>query len=372
MSIFQDKKNKKWGFRVYVYDKSSDSKKQFTRQGFLSKSEAQEKEASFIANKEYEKNAPTSFIQAYQDYLAYQKRLLKETTYKGYTYIHNKYILNQLKHITDIQNIGYREINLIYNQINNTDLTTEYKNKVMDHIKRMLKYFNVVYKYDNSYLKRLPPFRDDKPTDKKEKVIYSFDDFKKFISYVRDSKQEIIFKILFFTGIRIGELIGLKWGDVDFQESTITINRTISSKLGIGTYKEFTAKTKKGHRVIYIPQTLLNDLNNYRHETQAIQKHDYENLFIVGDKKPIGQNTVSRYCNQVSEHAGLPKITLHGFRHSYITYMIIELNVDPYILSEQVGHADITTTLNVYTHITKTKQKDTLKKAFISLNKAMK
>ncbi len=368
MSIFFNKLTKKWGYRVYLYDKEQGRKRQFTRTTFLTKAEATHAEALFIANHGNEQTRSITFKEAFKDYTEYLNRLLKQTSLVSYKYIHKKYILSELNAIDNIKNIDYFIVNKIYKRVEKSDLSVSYKNKVLGTLIRMLKYFRDIYKLDLSYIKRLPRFRDDQPQEEKKKH-YSIDEFKVFISNVANIEEEAIFKLLFFTGIRIGELRGLKWGDVDFTNKTLTISRTINSNLNIVTYKEFSTKTTAGYRNIFLYADVIDVLERLKRYYKLDMYKNTENYYIIGIDKPISNTTVKRHCDRIIEASGLHHITLHGFRHSYITFMITELNIDPYILKEQVGHKDISTTLNIYTHMNKDKQQEALEKAFKSLNK---
>ncbi len=367
MSVFYNNKTKKWGFRVYLFDREQGRKRQFTRTIYNTKAEATHQEALFIANHEKEQTKDVSFQEAFKDYTEYLNRLLKQTSIVSYNYIHKKYILSELKEIDNIKNIDYFKVNKIYKRVENSELSVSYKNKVLGTLIRMLKYFRDIYKLDLSYLKRLPRFRDDQPQEEQKKH-YSIDEFKVFISNVANIEEEAIFKLLFYTGIRIGELRGLKWGDVDLENKTLTISRTINSKLNIGTYKEFTTKTTAGYRTIFLYADVIDVLERLKRYYKLDMYKDIDKYYVIRIDKPISNTTVRRYCNRIIEASGLHHITLHGFRHSYITFMITELNIDPYILKDQVGHKDISTTLNIYTHMNKNKQKEALEKAFKRLN----
>ena len=371
MSVFYNKKTKKWGFRAYLYDKEQGRKRQFTKTTFLTKAEATHAEALFIANHDEEQIRSITFQEAYNDYLEYLTRLLKQTSLVSHKYIFNKHIYNDFKHIDDIENINYQTVNKIYKRLEESNLSCRYKNKVFSKLKRTLNYFRDVYGINIGYLKRLPRFRDDQPKES-VKNYYTLEEFQTFIANASNIIEETLFKLLFYTGIRIGELRGLKWGDIDFENETITVSRTVNSRTNTGAYQEFSTKTTAGHRVIILYDDLVDSLLRLKKHYKLGRFKNPEELYIMGLKKPIGNTTAKRYCDRIIKSSGLHHITLHGFRHSYITFMITELNIDPYILKEQVGHQNISTTLDVYTHISKGQQKEALEKAFKLLNKRVK
>ena len=198
MSVFYNKKTKKWGFRVYPFDKEQGRKRQFTRTTFTSKAEATHEEALFIANHGKEQSRSISFKAAYKDYLEYLTRLLKQTSLVSHKYIFNKHIYNDFKDIDDINHINYNLVNKVYKRLEDSTLSCRYKNKILGILTRMLKYFRDIYNINLNYMKRLPRFRDDQPKEE-VKNYYTLEEFKVFIAHAANIREEALFKLLFFT-----------------------------------------------------------------------------------------------------------------------------------------------------------------------------
>lgn len=154
--------------------------------------------------------------------------------------------------------------------------------------------------------------------------------------------------VTLFTGVRIGELCGLRWEDVDFVNGTITVNRTVEriadlSPLTSGKTKVVICapKTENAVRSIPLPQFLLEYLKKCRKEdvcylvTGTIQYTEPHQFYV-------------RYQKYLEKHA-YGKYTFHALRHTFAT-RCVELGFDVKSLSEILGHADVTTTLSVYVH----------------------
>ena len=146
-----------------------------------------------------------------------------------------------------------------------------------------------------------------------------------------------------FSGLRVGELCGLKWSDIDFREGTISVNRTVqrinhhgSSEVVIGL-----PKSKRSVRQIPIPKFVLNYLEQYKAN---------ENLFVASGRQiPIEPRTMQNRFKAVLRKCGIREINFHLLRHNYAS-ACIELGLDVKTLSELLGHADASLTLNRYVH----------------------
>ena len=158
----------------------------------------------------------------------------------------------------------------------------------------------------------------------------------------------VIFSL--FTGVRIGELCGLKWGDFDFSQNTVTIRRTVERIANLSPDAKTKTKvvitepkTAASCRVIPLPGFLMQYLSRY--------KQDSDYYFLTGSKKNTEPHQFYvKYQNYLTEN-GLDKYTFHALRHTFATNCV-ENGFDVKALSEILGHANVTTTLAVYVHPT--------------------
>ena len=162
------------------------------------------------------------------------------------------------------------------------------------------------------------------------------------------------------TGLRKSELTGLCWKDVDFEKSTISINKQRHYVQGFGTIEDKT-KTEAGNRIISISNTVLLLLKEYRH----IQKQnklkfgtawiDTPYIFVHENGSPISSNLPYKWFVNFLEKNNLPKITFHQLRHTNASILIAS-GEDVVTVSGRLGHADKNITLNTYSHIIKSKE----------------
>ena len=146
-----------------------------------------------------------------------------------------------------------------------------------------------------------------------------------------------------FSGLRIGEICGLKWGDIDFHAGTIFVKRTVQRINHIGKSEVIVGspKSQRSIRQIPIPRFVLNELEQYRTNPTA--------YVVSGQSKPVEPRTMQNRFKAILKRCGLRNVNFHVLRHTYAT-TCIELGFDVKTLSELLGHADASLTLNRYVH----------------------
>ncbi len=147
-----------------------------------------------------------------------------------------------------------------------------------------------------------------------------------------------------YTGLRIGELCGLQWKDIDFRRGCLTVSKTVQ-RISLGNGKTVisidTPKTDSSVRVVYIPLFIIEMLKKFR------QKPD---IFILsGREKPTEPRTLQHKFKKILAVCKISDISFHALRHTYAT-MCVEKQFDIKTLSELLGHSDVKITLNTYVH----------------------
>lgn len=194
-----------------------------------------------------------------------------------------------------------------------------------------------------------------------EMLFWTKEEYQNFIECVSDKPQsKMAFETLYWTGMRIGELMALTLSDIDFDKKTILINKSIQR---IGKEDIITApKTPKSNRVILIPASLCDDLKSYI-DTIYDLKPNYR---IFPFTKYFLHHEMDRGCKK----SNVKRIRLHDLRHSHAS-LLIELGFTPLLIAERLGHEKIETTLSTYSHLYPNKQNkvvDALEKAKIESN----
>lgn len=167
-------------------------------------------------------------------------------------------------------------------------------------------------------------------------------------------KYKVAIILTVFTGVRLGELMGLEWQDVDFKTGILSINRSSQYLADKGVFTK-TPKTESSIREVAIPDFVISLLEEYKlwyEEQKSIYGELWTNsdrLFVQADGKPMHPSTISKWFVKYVGQIGLPVINFHGLRHTNATLLIAQ-NIDVAVVAARLGHAQITTTYNFYVH----------------------
>ncbi len=216
-------------------------------------------------------------------------------------------------------------------------------------LKMILKYAKKHKLMDFDTLEFDIKFPRDSGSDKLE--VLSRANQKKIMEYIKDhfSFRNLGILICLHTGMRIGEVCALAWEDIDIENKTINISKTIQRIYTIedGVRKTEVVldapKTKNSNRDIPISKDLLNII-------KPLKKIVNESYYVLtNDSKPTEPRTYRCYYENLMKELGMPKLKFHGLRHSFAT-RCIESKCDYKTVSVLLGHSNISTTLNLYVH----------------------
>jgi integrase len=175
-----------------------------------------------------------------------------------------------------------------------------------------------------------------------EMDYWTKEEFEAFLDSVKDKPvTAMAFKTLFWTGIRIGELLALTLEDFDEEEKTLRINKSYQRIKGRDIITE--PKTEKGKRIITLPDFFVENMKEYVGSLYGIMKMD--RLFSV--TKSYLEHEMLRGV----QLSGVKKIRLHDLRHSHASLLISKLGAQPLTVAQRLGHEKIQTTLNTYSHM---------------------
>lgn len=171
-------------------------------------------------------------------------------------------------------------------------------------------------------------------------------------------KYKVMVNIALYSGVRRGELCGLMWDDIDFNNHLITIERALLYTHGRGTYID-TPKNQSSKRVIKLPPEVFQLLREYKlyYQGERLKAgnrwEDTGFLFVQWNGKPIYPGTFTAWFSEFVKRNDLPHITVHSLRHTNATLLIAN-GTNLRTVSKRLGHSNMTTTGNIYTHAIKT------------------
>src|SRR5664280_1834470 len=170
-----------------------------------------------------------------------------------------------------------------------------------------------------------------------------------FLEAIPNQKYQMLFLTAIMTGARQGEILGLKWSDVDFEKKQMHIKRTFNHE------RFFTPKTKESIRSIDLAPMMVLELKKWKLASGGINE---VLIFPSEAGSPISpQNLTRSYFKPALKVAGLPEIRFHDLRHTFASLLIDQGENIKYI-SSQLGHASTTITLDVYSHLMKSENQD--------------
>ena len=195
----------------------------------------------------------------------------------------------------------------------------------------------------------------DVPKNKKFKnEIYNAEDMQILLEKSKNTSLEFPIILASGLGLRISEILGLTWNNIDFNDYTITIDKITVRDKGKVILKE--PKTESSIRTISAPKEIILMLKQLKKDRLAAklrgEKSHRELIFYDKNLNPIAQDVVSKRFRLFLEENDLKHIRFHDLRHSHVT-LLINAKVPIKVISERVGHSNVNTTLNIYSHALK-------------------
>ena len=178
--------------------------------------------------------------------------------------------------------------------------------------------------------------------------------------------MEALFVLALTTGMRRGEILALKWQDIDFDLNTLQVRRIFTRSKG-HRYVLAEPKTEKSRRSVILPLITVGLLKQHRMSQQQAKSEAGEYwqandlVFCTALGTPLNPNKVIERFETVLKRAGLPHIRFHDLRHSAAT-MLLAMGVHPKVVQELLGHNQISMTMDIYSHVLPTMQREAMGK----------
>ncbi len=185
-------------------------------------------------------------------------------------------------------------------------------------------------------------------------TTWTADEAKSFLGAVNNDRHQALWRVAVTTGLRRGELLGLRWTDVDLTGSRLAVRQTLTS---VGSQVIFgEPKTKRGKRSVALDSQTVRDLSAWKQLQQTERKswgsawQDSGLVFTREDGSLIHPDLLSKWFVRNSRGAGLTQIRFHDLRHTHAS-LALQTGVPAKVVSERLGHATVAFTLDVYSHV---------------------
>ena len=332
MGVYKEGKN--WKVQVYYRDWQGNRKRKQKR-GFRTKGEAKEWERDFLQQQTQSVDIEFgNFLELY--YKDMEVRLRENTMYTK-RYIIDLKIKPYFEHKV-LSEITVADIRNWQNELLKQNYSETYLKTINCQLGAIFNYAVRYYNLKDNPCRKAGSIGKSKG---EPKDFWMQDEFEAFLETVDDKPEaKMAFQFLYWTGMRIGELLALTYNDINLEEKTVSINKSYQRLKGKDVITR--PKTSKSIRVITLPDFLVEEFQEYCSHLYGIMKHERLFRFTKSYMEHCMVNGI--------EKSGVKRIRLHDLRHSHAS-MLLDMGVAPLEIAERLGHEKIQTTLGTYGHL---------------------
>lgn len=334
MAAYKDEERGTWYVSFHYTDWTGVNKRKMKR-GFATRKDALEWEHHFLAQQS--ENMDMSFGDFVVIYLADMEKRLRESTMISKKYIINLKILPYFKD-KKISEISAPDIRKWQTEIMKGNYAKTYLRSIQEQLSAI---FNYAVKYFDLRKNPCHVAGGMGKHTADEMDFWTLEEFQQFIETMMNKRVSYMgFMILYWTGIRLGEMLALTVEDVDIEKKTLRINKSLQRLKGRDVVTE--PKTPRSKRMITIPDVLLDDIKDYIGSLYGVRPTDR----LIPVTKTFMEHEIKRGIHE----SGVKDIHIHCLRHSH-TALIASLGATPVEAAERLGHEKVQTTLNIYSHV---------------------
>lgn len=318
MPAYYDEKTKTWFCKFYYTDYTG-AKKQKKKRGFKLQREAKEWERTFL---ERLQGTPDMTFQALYDlYIEDMSHRLRQNSIDGKKNVFKNRILPYFKD-KPVNAITPTDIRAWQNE----QIDKGYSDAYLDRIQNMM---TTILNYAVTYY-NLPanPCTKAGHMGKRTRSMnfWTIEQYNQFIQHITDISARTALELLFYSGMRFGELLALTLADLDFEENTIQITKSLQHKASGDIVTP--PKTGNGIRTITMPGAIMQEIKDYTHKIYGIKPSDRVFTFT--------KSLIRGNMKRGAEKAAIPFIRIHDMRHSHVS-LLINMGFSPHLIAERIG-----------------------------------
>jgi integrase len=360
------KRGETWFARIDVgQDPVTKKRKQVAKGGFKREKEAERwarEQLSRLDRGEYIEPSRVTYGAFLADWLPGIRNTIRQSTYESYERNIRRHLVPRLGHHL-LQRLGPEHLNTLYADLERTGRLDGSGGLS----RRSVQYLHIIVHRSLrdavrwGKVTRNVADAADPPKGKasKEMTVWTAEQLRAFLDLLRGDKLETAILLGAMTGMRRGEVLGLRWRDVDLDTGRLVVRQTLSAPRNVDTGQHVPVygapKTKKGQRVITLDAQTVAALRAYR-KAQMSERMRYgvrvthDLVFTEPDGEPIHPDRFRKRFEVRVRRSELPMIRFHDLRHTYAT-LALQAGVHAKVVSERLGHASIGITLDTYSHV---------------------
>ena len=340
MPAYQDTSRNTWYVEVHTTIDGQIIRKK--KRGLSSKKLALEWERDCLSNITYNLNMNMGTL--IEKYIEEKKIRWKINTYVHRCSIANSILIPYFSKFT-FENVTAKEIMSFQNHLTSQGKTSANIIAIEKMLSSIFNYICTYYNIGTNEMKKIKKI--GKVTRQDNSRVWSEDNFIEFIKYIKNIKVQnvnvdnliLIYSILFYTGLRVGELTALNWQDIDLDKQTLRVSKTLYKRNS----KDHVSppKTENSNRLITLDDDLVELIRNYKKKV-----YDVDGRILAASPQAISH----QFKFWSGKLITVPDIRLHDLRHSHAT-MLLSKGAPIGAISRRLGHANISITLNTYSHV---------------------
>ena len=309
-------------------------------------------DATYIDEHSDIEQANNMMVDAWFDYwISIKKQTVRPNTVRNYTERYNRNIKSVIgkKLLTDVKPIHCQRI---FSKMADEGYrtTTIYQTRIA--LYNMLEFAKENDVIRNNPCKKSVKSDIGKPSQKKEALTRDVQ--RTFLDGAGGQSYENQFRFVLQTGLRTGELIGLKWEDVNFEDRTLNIQRSMEYRYSVGEWRIGEPKSKAGYRTIPLTDEAIQILNRQKEKNEKIdeiQEEWKDFIFLCRKGTPVKNSTYDTALFKICDKVGIDRFSMHVLRHTFGT-RCFEGGMKPKTIQKIMGHSNIGITMNLYVHVT--------------------
>lgn len=354
MPVYKSADKTKDGRQYYFtvsYVGLNNQHKLYKSKKYRTKREAEQAEAEYLVKTGRGQSDNITFNELIDLYVSYKALTVKPQSVQRII-IKTRHIKEHLGAIP-VSKLTRQQYEMFRSYLADQPYSVNYKNNILEYLKAVINYGKINYDCYTKIPFLYCRFIDTAPP--KEMQFFTLDQYRQFRSVIDDVRYSALFEVLYFCGLRIGEANALTWRDIDFKAKTVSVNKTVTTKMKDkgGNWLVSVPKTKSSIRILPLPNVALEALKSL---WEHYRKYDEfsENWYVFGGIRPLPESSIQSVKNKYCQLADLPTLRLHDFRHSTAS-LLINNGASVALVAKYLGHSDVKVTLNTYTHLWKNK-----------------